>query len=60
MLEPIPLRTLTMLLNYERMTSDPRFEGTYLYDTSFVNPRLADIYLSQCVEGLYKTSNSVV
>lgn len=26
-MEPIPLRTLTVLLAYEKMTTDPRFQG---------------------------------
>ncbi|KAF8859931.1 hypothetical protein BDZ45DRAFT_801176 [Acephala macrosclerotiorum] len=33
-MEPIPLRTLTTLLNYERMISDPRFHGHKLWRSS--------------------------
>jgi hypothetical protein len=36
-MEPIPLRTLTVLLNYERMISDPRFEGVALHSSSIVD-----------------------
>lgn len=32
--QPIPLRTLTVLLNYERMISDPKFRGTCLIESS--------------------------
>lgn len=36
--EPNPLRTLTVLLNYERTTSDWRLVNTRLLNTSFVDP----------------------
>jgi hypothetical protein len=37
-MEPIPLRALTVLLNYERMISDPRFKGERLMNWSIVDP----------------------
>lgn len=37
-MEPIPLCTLTVLLNYERMISDPRFKGERLMNISIVDP----------------------
>lgn len=41
-MEPIPLRGLTVLLNYERTVSDPRFEGTLLLNSSIVDTSLLD------------------
>lgn len=38
--EPIPLRTLTVLLNYERVISDPRFKGYRLSKSSLTAPDL--------------------
>jgi hypothetical protein len=37
-MEPISLRTLTVLLNYERMISDTRFEDVALHSSSIVDP----------------------
>jgi hypothetical protein len=37
-LEPIPLRTLTVLLNYERYVSDPRFQGIKLHLSTLTDP----------------------
>ncbi|PMD17196.1 hypothetical protein NA56DRAFT_648917 [Hyaloscypha hepaticicola] len=39
---PIPLRTLTILLNYERCISDPRFLGCKLFNSSFAEPTIID------------------
>lgn len=36
-MDPIPLRTLTLLLNYERITSNPQYQGTYLLKSSFAD-----------------------
>lgn len=36
--EPIPLRTLTTLLNYEKMISDPVFMNTKLFQSSLADP----------------------
>jgi hypothetical protein len=33
-MDPIPLRALTVLLNYERMISDPRFKDVKLWKSS--------------------------
>lgn len=41
-MEPIPLRTLTTLLNYERMISDPRFHGHKLWRSSLKDGGLVD------------------
>ena len=38
--EPIPLRALTVLLNYERMIADDRFRGTVLTKSTFADPSL--------------------
>lgn len=38
--EPIPLRTLTVLLNYERLISDPRFENERLDVSSLSDPEV--------------------
>ena len=40
--EPIPLRTLTTLLNYERCRSDPRFKGVKQLHSPFADPTLAN------------------
>jgi hypothetical protein len=40
--EPIPLRTLTTLLNYERCRSDPRFQGIKLLHSTFADPTLTN------------------
>ncbi len=40
--EPIPLRTLTVLLNYERVISDPRFKGVQLMKSSLADPGMID------------------
>jgi hypothetical protein len=40
--EPVPLRTLTTLLNYERCKSDPRFEGVKLLHSTFADPTLTN------------------
>lgn len=37
-MEPIPLRVVTVLLNYERMISDPRFKNELLVNTSINEP----------------------
>ncbi|TVY58054.1 hypothetical protein LSUE1_G009562 [Lachnellula suecica] len=37
-MEPIPLRTLTVLLNYERLVSDPRFKDQELVVSSIADP----------------------
>ena len=37
---PIPLRTLTILLNYERCVADPRFRGCKLFHSSFADSTL--------------------
>jgi hypothetical protein len=54
-IEPIPLRTLTVLLNYERMISDTRFPNACILDTSTVDPgltqRLMMLYPSQFIPG---------
>ena len=42
-MEPIPLRDLMVLLNYERMISDPRFFGTSLVASSLADPRLGAV-----------------
>ncbi|TVY32412.1 hypothetical protein LSUB1_G008066 [Lachnellula subtilissima] len=39
-MEPIPLRTLTLLLNYERAVSDPRFVGMRLLESTEADPSL--------------------
>jgi hypothetical protein len=39
---PIPLRTLTTLLNYERCISDQRFRGCKLLHSTLVDPSLID------------------
>jgi len=39
-LEPIPLRTLTVLLNYERVISNTRFTGVRLMNSSFADPQM--------------------
>ncbi|CAG8962200.1 hypothetical protein HYFRA_00005252 [Hymenoscyphus fraxineus] len=39
-LEPIDLRKLTTLLNYERVTSDPRFQGVKLGSSSIADPKM--------------------
>ncbi|TVY20143.1 hypothetical protein LARI1_G001435 [Lachnellula arida] len=39
-MEPIPLRTLTLLLNYERTASDPRFVGMRLLESTEADPGL--------------------
>jgi hypothetical protein len=39
-MEPIPLRTLIVLLNYERTISDTRFEGVALHSSSIVDPTM--------------------
>jgi hypothetical protein len=41
-MEPIPLRTLTVLLNYERVISDPRFMDAKLVKSSVADPTLID------------------
>jgi MYND finger len=41
-LTPIPLRTLTTLLNYERCISDRRFRGCKLIHSTFADPNLLD------------------
>jgi hypothetical protein len=38
--DPIPLRTLTVLLNYGRVISDPRFMGVRLMKSSLANPTM--------------------
>lgn len=38
--DPIPLRTLTVLLNYERSTTDPRFKDTQLACSTHSHPSL--------------------
>lgn len=43
-LEPIPLRTLTLLLNYERIISDPRFHDVRLIATSLADPNMCQQY----------------
>jgi hypothetical protein len=54
-IEPIPLRALTVLLNYERMISHTRFESACIIDTSTVDPgliqRLMMLYPSQFIPG---------
>ncbi len=40
--EPIPLRTLTVLLNYERMISDPRFKDVKLVISSLADPSIVN------------------
>jgi hypothetical protein len=47
--EPIPLRALTVLLNYERMIADDRFRGTVLTKSTFADPSLFP-HLSNKVE----------
>lgn len=54
-MKPIPLRTLTVLLNYERMVSDPRFQGERILESSLASPsdncdslKAALIDLRQC------------
>jgi hypothetical protein len=37
---PIPLRTLTVLLNYERCVSNPRFQNAGLFSSTFADPGL--------------------
>ncbi|KAH8747093.1 hypothetical protein F5882DRAFT_422573 [Hyaloscypha sp. PMI_1271] len=39
---PIPLRTLTILLNYERCIADLRFRGCKLFNSTFADPTLID------------------
>ena len=39
---PIPLRTLTTLLNYERCIADGRFRGCKLLSSTFSDPNLTD------------------
>jgi hypothetical protein len=39
-MEPIPLRTLIVLLNYERMISNPLFEGVRLLQSTLTEPTL--------------------
>jgi hypothetical protein len=41
-MEPIPLRTLTVLLNYERVISDPRFKDVRLMSSSIADPGMID------------------
>ncbi|XMA09495.1 hypothetical protein WAI453_002286 [Rhynchosporium graminicola] len=38
--EPIPLRAITLLINYERMISDPRYKGLKLGGTSRGDPQM--------------------
>ncbi|KAI9643010.1 hypothetical protein NHQ30_008744 [Ciborinia camelliae] len=45
--QPIPLRTLTTLLNYERLVSDPRYKSTSLHSSSIANPSILPEMLSQ-------------
>lgn len=39
-MEPIPLRSLTVVLKYELMTCDPRFDGMRLSKASAADPTL--------------------
>ncbi len=39
-MEPIPLWSLTVLLNYESMASDPRFEGLRLLQSTTADPTM--------------------
>lgn len=57
--EPIPLRTLTTLLHYELMVSDPRLQNTHLIKSSFGDPTIVDRYRLNYAEQLRHEPASV-
>ncbi|KUJ13715.1 uncharacterized protein LY89DRAFT_672006 [Mollisia scopiformis] len=58
-MEPIPLRTLITLLHYELMVSDPRYEGTALFQTSFADPAVIARIQKQFVSDAEKHPESI-
>lgn len=58
-MEPIPLRTLTTLLNYERMISDPRYKDMALQQSSVADDEVLPRFLANYSKHLTNELKSI-